>query len=316
MKNGCIEAGEIRAAREALGGAVQRTPLWPSRTLSDLTGRRVLLKTELFQKTGSFKPRGILYRLLRTTPEQRSRGFVSISAGNAAAALAWSARRLEAGATVVMPATAVRSKIEATRGYGGEVVLTGGDLMGACEALRDERGLTFVHPFDDLDVMAGHGVVGLEILEDAPEVEAVVVPIGGGGLIGGIAAAIKTARPEIEVIGVEPRGADGMSRSLASGRAESLTPRTVADGLAAPFAGEHTLRHVQSFVDRVVLVEDDRILEAMRLLVTRCKLAVEPSAAAALAAVMDAGSELRARRVALLVSGGNVDPDRLATLVS
>ena len=177
--------------------------------------------------------------------------------------------------------------------------------------------MTFVHPFDDLDVMAGHGVIGLEILEDAADLDAVVVPIGGGGLIGGIAASIKARRPEVQVIGVEPSGADVMTRSLASGKVETLPkPDTVADGLAAPFAGEHTLLHVQTRVDRVVIVEDGEILDALKLLWTRCKLAAEPSGAAALAAVLTGKTGLSGKTVACVVSGGNVDASLISSLMA
>ncbi|NIL99910.1 MAG: pyridoxal-phosphate dependent enzyme [Acidobacteria bacterium] len=277
-----------------------------------MTGNRVLLKAELFQKTGSFKPRGILYRLLRASQDERAAGFVSISAGNAAAALAWAATRIGARSAIVMPRDAVRSKIEATEGYGGEVVPTDGDYMGDCRRVQAERGMTFVHPFDDLDVLAGHGVSGLEILEDEDDLDAILVPVGGGGLIGGIAAAVKNTRPSVQVIGVEPAGANVMTRSLASGRVETVKPDTIADGLAAPFAGEHTLRHAQAWVDRVVTVTDEQILDALRLLWTRSKLAAEPSGAAALAAVVSGVAGISGRTVACVVSGGNVD----ASLVS
>lgn len=312
MKNGLLERADVIAAREALGEAVHRTPLLPSSTLSAMTGNRVLLKAELFQKTGSFKPRGILYRLLRASQDERAAGFVSISAGNAAAALAWAATRIGARSAIVMPRDAVRSKIEATEGYGGEVVPTDGDYMGDCRRVQAERGMTFVHPFNDLDVLAGHGVSGLEILEDEDDLDAILVPVGGGGLIGGIAAAVKNTRPSVQVIGVEPAGANVMTRSLASGRVETVKPDTIADGLAAPFAGEHTLRHAQAWVDRVVTVTDEQILDALRLLWTRSKLAAEPSGAAALAAVVSGVAGISGRTVACVVSGGNVD----ASLVS
>jgi len=317
MHEGLLEENDLIAAREALGDAVHRTPLIPSKSLSELAGNRLLLKAELFQKTGSFKPRGILFRLLRTTPAERDRGFISISAGNAAAALAWAAARIGSHATIVMPATAVQSKIEATQNYGGEVVFTDGDYMGTCRSIQDERDLTFVHPFDDLDVLAGHGVAGLEILEDSPDLDTVVVPVGGGGLIGGIAAAVKSRRPGVEVIGVEPRGADVMTRSLASGGVETQAkPNSVADGLCAPFAGEHTLRHARRFVDRIVIVEDREILDALRLVWTRCKLAAEPSGAAALAAVLSGKTGQKGKTIACVVSGGNVDPSLIASLLA
>jgi threonine dehydratase len=278
-----------------------------------MLGVELHLKAELFQKTGSFKPRGLLHKLKKLPPDARERGLISISAGNAAAALAWGASRLGAHATVVMPAGAATSKVEATRAYGGEVVPTEGDLLATCRALEAERGLTFVHPFDDLDVMAGHGTVGLEILEDLPDAGLVVVPVGGGGLIGGMAAAIKAVHPATRVVGVEPVGAPAMTRSLAAGEPIHLDRLdTIADGLAAPFAGEHTLAHVQAFVDDVVTVEDEAIIEALRLLLTRTTLLAEPSGAAALAALTAGAVELpTGKAVVCVVSGGNVDVELL-----
>jgi threonine dehydratase len=317
VREDLLEQRDFIGARAALGGAVHRTPLIPSASLSGLARNRLLLKAELFQKTGSFKPRGILYRLIGTTAAERARGFISISAGNAAAAVAWGAARIGSHATIVMPEGAVRSKIEATEGYGGEVVFTEGDYMATCREIQDQRGLIFVHPFDDLDVLAGHGVAGLEILEDAPDLDAVVVPVGGGGLIGGIGAAVKTRRPGVQVIGVEPAGADVMSRSLASGTVETLNhPESVADGLCAPFAGEHTLRHAQRFVDRVLIVDDREILDALELLWTRCKLAAEPSGAAAVAAVLSGKTGLEGKTIACVVSGGNVDAALITSVMA
>jgi threonine dehydratase len=209
-----------------------------------------------------------------------------------------------------MPATAVQSKIAAIKEYGGEVVQTDGNLLEECHRIRAARGLTLVHPFDDPAIIAGQGTMGLEILEDVPEADAVVVPIGGGGLIAGIAAAIKHCRPDTKVIGVEPVGSDVMTRSLKAGKPVRMErSSTVADGLAAPFAGELTLPHVQSFVDQVVLVEDDAILKALRLILERAKLAPEPAGAAAYAALLARAAPVEPRsHVVCVVSGGNVDP--------
>src|SRR5215813_12489926 len=238
---------DIERARARIDGRVHVTPMMSSMTIGDELGVRLHLKAELFQKTGSFKPRGVLSKLLSMDPAVRSRGLVSLSAGNHAAALAYGATAVGARATIVMPAAAMRSKVEATRRYGGEVVQTEGSLLEACLALQQERDLTLVHPFDDLAVMAGQGTVGLEILEQVPAVGIVVVPVGGGGLISGIAAAVKLQHPSVRVVGVEPEGADAMSRSLEQGAPAHLDKvDTIADGLAPPFAGEHTFRHVQS----------------------------------------------------------------------
>ena len=216
-----------------------------------------------------------------------------------------------------MPATSVRSKVEATRSYGGEVVLTEGDVLETCLTIQKERGLTLVHPFDDPMIIAGQGTVGLEILEDVPEVDAVVVGVGGGGLISGIATALKAEKPEVKVIGVEPEGASAMTQSLQRGEPVHLDRvDTVADGLAAPFAGQHTLAHVQAYVDDLVIVSDQEIVEAMGLILERCKLVAEPAASATLAALLSGKISLpRGSTVVCVLSGGNVDRERLKALL-
>ena len=309
---------DIEGARRRIDDRVHHTPIFTATTLGEMADLNLSLKAELFQKTGSFKPRGVFNKLLSMDDAERSRGLVSLSAGNHAAALAYAARALRTNATIVMPATVVPAKIEATRGYGGEVVLTEERLLEVCLEIQRERNLVLVHPFDDLSVMAGQGTVGLEILEDVPDADAVIVPIGGGGLISGIATAVKLQRPSVELIGVEPEGADAMSQSLEQGRPVHLDHvETVADGLAAPFAGEHTFPHVQRLVDGIVRVSDQDIVKALRLLIGRCKLAAEPSGAAALAALLTGRTGLRAgSRVVCVVSGGNVAMDRLRSLLS
>jgi threonine dehydratase len=305
-----VDLRQVQQARERIAGKIHRTPVLSASALGEMAGVRLYLKAELFQKTGSFKPRGVLNKLLSMDPAERARGLVSLSAGNHAAALAWGARTVSAHATIVMPATAVQSKVDATRAYGGEVVLTENNLLDTCLTLQHERGLTLVHPFDDPLVIAGQGTIGLEILEDLPHVDTVLVPVGGGGLISGIAAAIKGLRPTVRVIGAEPTGADIVYRSLKAGRPLRLEgrPTTVADGLAAPFAGQHTQAQIARDVDDVVLVEDDAMLRGLRLIVERAKLVPEPAGAAGFAALItgavtaDEGSA-----VACVVSGGNVD---------
>jgi threonine dehydratase len=308
---------DIELARTRIKDRVRLTPTMSATTLGDELGVRLHLKAELFQKTGSFKPRGVFSKLLSMDPSDLSRGLVSLSAGNHAAALAYGATAVGARATIVMPASAMASKVEATRRYGGEVVQTSGSLLEECLALQAARNLTLVHPFDDLAIMAGQGTVGLEVLDQVPDVSLVVVPVGGGGLISGIAAAIKLQNPAIRVVGVEPDGADAMSQSLARGAPVHLDrSSTIADGLAAPFAGEHTLAHVQHFVDEVVRVSDTEITDALRLLVQRCKLAPEPSGAASLAA-LTSGRVVPApgSTVVCITSGGNIGPDVLAQLL-
>jgi threonine dehydratase len=299
---------DIQRAQARIGGRVRVTPVMSSATIGDELGVRLALKAELFQKTGSFKPRGVFNKLLSMDPADRSRGLVSLSAGNHAAALAYGAAAAGATATIVMPAGAMSSKVEATRRYGGEVVQTDGSLLEACLALQRERDLTMVHPFDDLAVMAGQGTVGLELLEQVPDAGLVVVPVGGGGLISGIAAAVKLQHSSVRVVGVEPEGADAMSRSLEQGAPAHLEKvDTIADGLAPPFAGEHTFRHVQQFVDEMVRVTDSEIIDALQVLLQRCKLAAEPAGAASLAALL-AGkiSPAAGSTVVCVISGGNI----------
>jgi threonine ammonia-lyase medium form len=312
-----VQRPDLLAARERIAGRVHRTPVAGSTYLGERTGTRVFLKLESFQKTGSFKVRGVLNRLLQLTPEARQKGVVTLSAGNHAQALAWAAAAAGIPSTVVMPAAAVRSKVEATRAYGGEVVLTEGDLLDTCLSIQRERDLTLVHPFDDPAVIAGQGTVGLEILEDVPEVDVVIAGIGGGGLISGVAAAIKAGRPGARVIGVEPEGAAGMTRSLERGEPVRLERvDTVADGLAAPFAGRHNLEHVRALVDRVLTVEDREIVDAMRLVLERCKVLAEPAAAASVAALLSGRIDLgEGATVVCVLSGGNIDSERLRGLL-
>ncbi|HYK34072.1 MAG TPA: threonine/serine dehydratase [Streptosporangiaceae bacterium] len=308
---------DIQRAQAQIAGLVRVTPVMSSTTVGDELGVRLHLKAELFQKTGSFKPRGVFNKLLSMEPADRARGLVSLSAGNHAAALAYGATAVGAKATIVMPANAMLSKVEATRRYGGEVVQTDGSLLAACLELQQERDLTLVHPFDDLAVMAGQGTVGLELVGQVPDAGMVVVPVGGGGLISGIAAAVKLQRPSVRVVGVEPEGADAMSRSLEQGAPAHLDKvDTIADGLAPPFAGDHTFRHVQSFVDAIVRVTDSEIIDAIRVLVQQCKLAVEPAGAAGLAALL-AGkvSPPAGCAVVCVISGGNVGLDVLKQLL-
>lgn len=307
---------QIEAAQHLIKGRLHRTPVHTSHTLSKRTGARVVLKLEQFQKTGSFKPRGVLNALSRLGDDARRRGVISMSAGNHAQALAWGASSMDVSSTIVMPATAVRTKVEATRGYGGEVVLTEGDLLDTCLEIGRQRGLTFLHPFDDADVIAGAATLGAELLEDVPDVDCVIAGCGGGGLLSGVAAAMKLVRPRVRVIGVEPVGAMGMIRGLVAGipiRLESVS--TIADGLAAPFVGHMNLAHVRQWVDEMIAVTDDEIASAMRLLMERAKVVVEPAGAAAAAALLSGQVSIAAGSVvAVVVSGGNVDLERLKGL--
>lgn len=312
-----IGLDDVLAAREIIAGRVHRTPVVGSSYLGERAGLRLFFKLEMFQKTGSFKPRGVLNTLHHLSPEEKRKGVITLSAGNHAQALAWAAGQAGIQSTVVMPAASVRSKVEATRGYGGEVILTEGDLLATCLAIQKERDLTLVHPFDDPRIIAGQGTVGLEILEDVPEADGAIAGVGGGGLIAGIATVLKAQNPAIKVLGVEPEGACAMTRSLERGEPVRLDRvSTIADGLAAPFAGRHTLAHVRAHVDQMVTVSDREIVEAMGLIMERCKVVAEPAAAAPLAALLSGKAGLpRGATVVCVLSGGNVDREHLKALL-
>ena len=310
---------DIRAAQRQLAGRVHRTPMLASSALGQRLGVQLFIKAELFQKTGSFKVRGVLNRIGQLSAEQRSRGLIGISAGNHAQALAWGAAAAGVKSVVVMPAHASPTKVAASRAYGAEIVLHG-DVFAAfakLDELRERHGYTLVHPFDDEGVIAGHGTAGIEIVEDVPDVDAVIVPVGGGGLLSGIATAVRALRPRAQVWGVEPEGAAGLRAALDAGRVVRLEHvHSVADGLAPPMTGERVLEHVRAHVHEVVTVPDTDIVDAMKLLMTRAKLFVEPSGAAGLAALLSGKIRLPAgSRVVVVASGGNLDLDRLKELL-
>ena len=291
-----------------------------SRTLSERTRGRVHLKAELFQRTGSFKPRGVVAKVESLAVEERRRGVVTWSAGNAAQAVAWTAAVAGVACRVFMWRTASPLKVAATRGYGAEVDLEAENATESYERLLahvERTGAVFVHPFDDPVLHAGHGSVGLEVLEDVPDAAVVIVPIAGGGLIAGVATAIKGLRPGTRVIGVEPEGAATMTAALAAGAVVPIAPKSIADGLAAPFVGEGTLAVCRELVDEVVLVRDDEIEEAFRFLYTRAKLACEPAGAAATAALLSGKVVLEPdEQVVAVVSGGNVAPETASAILA
>jgi len=311
---------DVVAAQQIIAGRLHRTPLIGSAALSARMGAPLFLKLESWQKTGSFKPRGVLNKIAALSQAERDRGLITASAGNHAQALAWAAGIAGIACTVVMPETAPAAKLAATKGYGGTVVLEPSTLtvFARAQALAAEHGYTFIPPFDDPAIVAGQGTVGLEILEDLPDVGTVVVPIGGGGLIAGIALAIKSRRPNARIIGVEPAGAAAMWRSRETGQAARLNQiATIADGLSAPFAGELPFALVQQYVDDLVLVNDADILAAMALMLERCKLLAEPAGAAALAGLLSGAVKVQPHApVAIILSGGNIDAARLAELLT
>jgi len=317
MTDPLISIEDVRAARAAIADRVHVTPTIPAVSLGERFGVSLHLKLESLQRTGSFKARGVLNALRGLDADARRRGVVTLSAGNHGQALAWAASELGIPSVIVMPVGAVPSKVQATRGYGGEVVLTDESLLDTCLSIRDERDLVMIHPFDDPAIIAGQGTVGLEVLEAVPDFAAIVVGVGGGGLVSGVATAVKAERPEVRVIGVEPNGADAMRRSLERGEPVHLDRLdTIADGLAAPFAGRHTLAHVAARVDEIVTVDDGAIREAVEALMMRGRVVAEPAGAAPLAAIATGRIDLaEGDRIVCVVSGGNVAKEFLATLV-
>ncbi len=324
-----VAIGDIRAAADRLKGVVHRTPVLTSTTAAEwarvATGAtmrdgRLYLKAEHLQKTGSFKARGMTNRIATLSPEARDRGAITLSAGNAGQAYAWAGRAAGVSVTVVMPAGAVRSKVDACIGYGARVVLHGdhiGETFAEMERIRDAEGLTFVHPFDDPEVIAGNGTAGLELIEEVPDLDVLVVGVGGGGLISGVAAAAKALRPSIRVIGVEPKRSNAMTLALEAGEVVRIQPQSVADGLGAPFAGVWTMAMCRRHVDSIVLLDDPTILAGLRFALERLKQVVEPASTAALAALLAGRVEIRdGDRVGVLLSGGNVEVSRLGELVA
>jgi threonine dehydratase len=314
-----IALADVVAARERLRDAIYYSPCPHSIMLSALTGQQVYLKMENLQMTGSFKERGALNRIATLTAEQAARGVIAASAGNHAQGVAYHATKRGIRAVIVMPLTTPLVKVTATRDFGAEVVLHGASYDEAhVEALRlcAEQELTFIHPFDDAAVMAGQGTIGLELLEQVPELEAVVVPIGGGGLIGGIACAIKETQPEIRVVGVQTAKLPSMMAAVQAGRPVTIDPATtIADGIAVRRAGELTLPVVERYVDEIVTVDEDEIASAILMLLEREKTLAEGAGAAALAALIQHRTSLKGAHTAVLVCGGNIDVTLLSRII-
>ncbi|WP_439644635.1 threonine ammonia-lyase [Gordonia soli] len=290
---------------------MRRTPVVASRVLSEQLSADVWLKCENLQRTGSFKPRGAYLRISRLDDEQRSRGVVAASAGNHAQGVAWSATQLGIASRVYMPVGASIPKISATRSYGAEVILQGetvDEALTAAHAHAEESGAVLIHPFDHPDIVAGQATVGTEIIEQVPDVDAIVVPLGGGGLLAGIAAAAAVHRPDTRVIGVQAAGAAAWPGSLQAGEPTPVgTMDTMADGIAVARPGAVPFAHVSELVDDVVTVSEEAISTALLLMVERAKLVVEPAGAAAVAAVMSGQVDVSGR-VCVVLSGGNIDP--------
>ncbi|MFN4336227.1 MAG: threonine ammonia-lyase [Candidatus Nitrosocaldus sp.] len=311
---------DIERAREMLKGVIHRTPLDYSSTFSRLSGCNVYLKMECFQKTGSFKVRGAYTKLRMLSEEERRRGVVTASAGNHAQGVAYASRILDVPCTVVMPLNASPAKVSATRAYGAEIVFYGGVYDQAWERAMEiarEQGRVFVHAFDDSSVIAGQGTIGLEIVEDMPDIDAIIVPVGGGGLAAGIALAVKSIKQDVKIIGVQSRAFSAMKESLEQGRiVEVSNGSTIADGISVRKPGELTLAILKRYMDHIATVDDDAILKAMFLLMERAKVVVEPAGAVGLAYLLNTPDmDLKGKNVGVVLSGGNVDMFLLGQIV-
>ena len=315
-----LSLDDVRRARETIAGRLHRTPTLTSATLSSATGGNVFLKAELLQRTGSFKPRGVLNKLAQLSDEDKRRGVISISAGNHAGALAYASAVEGIDALVVMWATASPTKVAAARGYGATVDTEAPDIPSAFERLEtlvSETGRTLVHPYDDPFVMAGQGTVGLEVVEDVPDVDVVLVPVGGGGLVSGIATAVKGLRPEARVIGIEPELSDALHASLEAGEPVTVQARSAADGLNGPYAGANCVEVCKALGVESALVTEEALEDGFRFLYGRAKLACELAGAATTAALLSGAVRLDAGETAVaVVSGGNVAPETAVAILA
>ncbi|HLE07916.1 MAG TPA: threonine ammonia-lyase [archaeon] len=310
---------DVKSAQKNLEGIIRKIPLVKSEFFSKLSGNEIYLKLENLQPTGAFKIRGAYNKISSLTKEERNRGVIAASAGNHAQGVALSAKKLGIKSVIVMPEHTPLNKVNATKNYGAEVILYGNNYDEAYEKAREiekERKLIFVHPFDDSLVIAGQGTISLELLEDIPDIDAIVVPIGGGGLISGIAIAAKSIKPKIKIIGVEAEGADAMKRSFYSGSLKKLKAvSTIADGIAVKKPGELTFSIIKKYVDKIVTVSDEEISASILSFLERSKLLGEPAGCAGLAAAMYGKLGLAGKKVAVIVSGGNVDINLIWNLI-
>jgi threonine dehydratase len=314
-----ISFDEVKAAAQTIRGVANRTPVLTSRTINELTGYQVYFKCENFQRIGAFKFRGAYNALSRLSPTEKAKGVATHSSGNHAQGIALAAKLLGISATIAMPTDAPASKLAATRGYGAEIVLYDREKQDRAEVsaqLVRERGLTFIHPYDHPHVMAGQGTAALELLEDVPDLEVLVAPIGGGGLLSGCATAAKALKPDIHIFGVETENSNDWWQSFQRGeRVKIPPPDTIADGMRTQQPGELTFPIIREKVAEILLVSEAQVIEAMRLLLLRMKILVEPTGAVAPAAVLQQKVGPPGLKVGVIISGGNVDANLLAELI-
>ena len=297
---------------------IHKTPIVSSSSLNKIYNSNIFFKLELFQKTGSFKTRGAINKLLKLSDLEKDKGVITISAGNHAQAISWACSQFNIKSKIVMPFDASPSKIEATKSYGGEVILTKNSMMDECNDIKEREGLTFVHPFDDIDIILGQGTVGLEIIEKLNNIDYAFISIGGGGLISGIACVLKSINPKIKIIGVEPINSNVMTKSILSNKPETFDTninKTIADGLAAPFAGNLTFEFVKKYVDEIINVSENEMIESMRVIIERLKVIPEAAASACFVPILKNKVSIKKNTNSIIVlCGGNIDLDKLKKL--
>jgi len=297
---------------------IHKTPIVSSSSLNKIYNSNIFFKLELFQKTGSFKTRGAINKLLKLSDLERDKGVITISAGNHAQAISWACSQFNIKSKIVMPFDASPSKVEATKSYGGEVIMTKNSMMDECNDIKEREGLTFIHPFDDIDIILGQGTVGLEIIEKLNNIDYAFISIGGGGLISGIACVLKFINPKIKIIGVEPINSNVMTKSISSNKPETFDTninKTIADGLAAPFAGNLTFEFVKKYVDEIINVSENEMIESMRVIIERLKVIPEAAASACFVPILKNKVSIKKNANSIIVlCGGNIDLDKLKKL--
>tara|TARA_B100000959_G_C14857801_1_gene572973 strand:+ start:120 stop:1073 length:954 start_codon:yes stop_codon:yes gene_type:complete len=297
---------------------IHKTPIVSSSSLNKIYNTNIFFKLELFQKTGSFKTRGAINKLLKLSDLERDKGVITISAGNHAQAISWACSQFNIKSKIVMPFDASPSKVEATKSYGGEVILTKNNMMDECNDIKEREGLTFIHPFDDIDIILGQGTIGVEIIEKLNNIDYAFISIGGGGLISGIACVLKSINPKIKIIGVEPINSNVMTKSISSNKPETFDTninKTLADGLAAPFAGNLTFEFVKKYVDEIINVSENEMIESMRVIIERLKVIPEAAASACFVPILKNKLNIKKNTNSIIVlCGGNIDLDKLKKL--
>ena len=308
----------FQSVLERIKPFINKTPIISSSSLNEKFDLDIYFKLELMQKTGSFKSRGAINKVLKLTKEEKSRGVVAISAGNHAQATSWACAQFGIKSKIIMPHTASKSKINATKSYGGEVILTEEKMMDVCQSLIEKENLSFVHPFDDLDVLMGQGTVSLEVIEEIKNIDYAFISIGGGGLIAGMSSVLKQINPKIKIIGVEPINSNVMTNSLKSNKPElfdTINNKTIADTLNAPFAGKITFEYVKKYVDEILNVSEEEMIESLRIMIERLKVVPEPSASACFVPIVYNKLKIPSQSKCLVVvCGGNIDLKKIKSL--